>query len=180
MNNYENKKSFCMNFNNEELLEFFVAPLSKYPKVNIHLFSSDDVEIFHDSTEKIEYITFDGEIGESEFYISFLGCQTSIFLLNEEFMFIDDDAKETYSSSDTYNNVVYEGLLKNKTPKEILELLCDIIVVLVGTKEISITESLISQADIQYPKNDYIVKISNGSGIKDRTKFDNIMFVING
>ncbi|SYX81805.1 conserved protein of unknown function [Paenibacillus alvei] len=53
----------------------------------------------------------------------FFGISNFIIRIEEEFMFIDDEAKENIVSSHTYGNVVYEGNLRDKSHKEILELM---------------------------------------------------------
>jgi len=94
-------------------------------------------------------------------------------------MFIDDDIKENIRSSDTYHNVVFEGQLRDKTHKEILELFFKFITVLMGATKISIEEIVVSQETFQYPKCTYTVKLTNNSGIKNKIQFENILFSIN-
>lgn len=98
---------------------------------------------------------------------------------NEEFMFIDDQSKENTTSSDTYENVVYEGTLRDKTHKEMLELFREFVVLLIGAKEIIVEKIFVSQEGWQYPKYKYVVRITNDSGTKKEVRMENVLFLIN-
>lgn len=102
----------CMEFNNEEILDYFVKPLKDKPNLMIKILT-EDKEIPDFENGKIEIVCLDGD--KEELYISFMGCQTSIFIKNEEIMFIDEKAKSNYTISDTKYNVVYEGILRKLT-----------------------------------------------------------------
>jgi len=177
MNSIYDKGQFCMKFKNEEIIKYLAIPLEKYPDICIRMLSSESEEITSDTTKDIEWVCFDGD--KENFYIRFIEHQTFIFVLNEEFMFIDDDIKENIRSSDTYHNVVFEGQLRDKTHKEILELFFKFITVLMGATKISIEEIVVSQETFQYPKCTYTVKLTNNSGIKNKIQFENILFSIN-
>ncbi len=50
------------------------------------------------------------------------------FFVNDiEIMFIDENSKGIYTSSDVYNNVVYEGNLRDMSHEEMLKMFSDII-----------------------------------------------------
>lgn len=185
------KKSdkFCMLFTNEEIIEYLVKPLNVESKLIIRMANSEDNEIFENIDEKICYVSFDGE--KENFHISFYGHQTSIFISDEEkaperkftfnmeFMFIDDIEKQYYTSSDTGGNVVYEGSLRDKTHKEILQLFYEFIMLLAGTTKMTVEENKVSQENGRYPKCNYIVRICNECSMKKSIKFDNILFITN-
>ena len=177
MNILDKKEAYCMSFTKEEIKDFFITPLSQYPEVDIRILSSDYREISQNSNEAMRYISFDGE--NCEFYIRLLGCETALFILNEEFMFIDDDVKEKYRSSDTFHNVVYEGSLNSKDHKEILDLIRDIVIILIGAQRIHVKQTVVSEEGISYPKCEYAIDVFNNSEIKRRTKIENILFAIN-
>jgi len=184
-----NEEKDCMLFTNKEIIEYLIKPLRKFSDMTIRMSSSDDIELLENTMEKICFVCFDGD--KENFCISFYGYQTSIFIsdeeltpqrkctFNEEFMFIDDDKKQHYTSSDTYKNVVYEGYLKDMTHKEILELFYEFIILLNGAKSILVEEKVVSQEGFEYPKCNYIVKIDNESNIKKNIKYENITFLIN-
>jgi len=91
-------------------------------------------------------------------------------------MFIDDEAKEDIVSSHTYGNVVYEGSLRDKSHKKILELMYQISSILVNVRELDIAERKVSQSGIQYPKCEYNVRlISDVIDIRS-IRFSNILF----
>ncbi len=182
-------EEYCMNFTNEEIIKFFLNLLKRDLELNIRLSSSVGNEINENSNEKIMFVSFDGV--KENFYIRFYEHQTSIFISDEEFnssgeftfnlefMFIDDDAKVDYVSSDTHGNIVYEGTLRDKTHKEILELFCTVIKLLNKAESVSVEETFISQEGMQYSKYSYIVKILNDSGIKQNVQLENIKFIVN-
>lgn len=176
MNFIEDEK-YCMQFSNEEIIEYLIKPLKKHYSLNIIVSSDEYEEILDYSREKIFDICFDKN--NEDFHMMFYGSQTCIFILNEEFMFIDDVEKKNISGSDTYNNIVYEGNLREKTHKEILELMYEFIQLLIGTYKIVIEETVISQEGAEYPKCKYIVELFNDFGVKNKVEFENILFIIN-
>ena len=182
----------CMEFSNKEIVEYLIKPLIPNPKIKIRILSNDKEMSLDDAVNQnfpIEYVCFDGLL--ENFHISFYAHQTSIFItdetakpsrsytFNEEFMFIDDISKKKYTSSDTFHNVVYEGSLRTKTHKEILELFCEFILLLVGATSIRVEETQVSQEGWQYPKCKYVVKIKNDLPTKIEKQIENIQFQIN-
>lgn len=172
------KNEKCMSFKNEEIIEYLVKPIQKNYQVDIRLSTESNDNISFDTNERIRYVCFDGE--KEDFYASFLDYQTAIFILNEEFMFIDDYSKEDITSSETYGNVVYEGMLRDKCHKEILEIIYQLFTIIYGAKKIDIQETEVSQQGIQYPKCSYKIKLTNGLGLKSNISFENILFLVEG
>lgn len=185
------ENGYCMKFSNKDIFDFLVKPLMDHPKIKIRILSGDEA-LLVDNVAKdkpIDYVCFDGNV--ENFHISFYGHQASIFItdesslpecgstFNEEFMFIDDNAKLNITSSDTYGNIVYEGNLRTMTQKEILELFREIILLLVGAMSISVKETVVLQEGCQYPKCDYVVKVKNESPLQIRKQVENIQFEIN-
>ena len=113
-------KNYCMEFTNEEIEEFLIKEFINNPYVKIIRMSSDGEVISSDSVVPIETLSLDGE--QEKLFINFLGIQTSIFINDTEIMLIDESAKGTYTSSDVYHNVVYEGELRCLEHSEILQL----------------------------------------------------------
>lgn len=150
-----------MNFTNKEIMEYFVQPLTANPDINIKLLS-DDREIKEDSNENIEIVCLDGE--KEELFVSFIGCQTSIFILNEEVMFIDENAKKNYTLSDTAFNIVYEGNLRGMTHKEILKMLLEFVNYCVGAYEIYVEED----------NKNYIINLKSNKYVKNNIYYNNI------
>ena len=189
------KNEYCMMFSNEEIIEYLIHPLEEYPQLDIRILGNDDIELPKNTEERIEFIALDGKT--VNFAITFWDHKTSIYIsdedkaayklnprvfnytFNEEFMFIDENAKQYFCGCDTYRNVVYEGTLHSKTKKEILELFYEFILVLIGAKKILVEETIMSQEELQYPKCSYVVWLYNESGIKKRVQFENIQFIVN-
>ncbi|OWA35218.1 hypothetical protein B9G55_11160 [Saccharibacillus sp. O16] len=170
MENIYSEDQYCMEFSNEEILDFLVNPLVENYNLPLKIFAKDQEE-FNADTDKIGHVFIDEE---RDFFFSFLGFQTSLFIFEEEIMFIDDIAKNNIVSSHTYGNIVYEGSLRGRTHKEILKLMYDISVLLLDVKKVDFEELRISQTGIQYPKCEYKVKLYSDS-IKN-VYFDNIFF----
>ncbi len=112
-------------------------------------------------------------------FISFYGNQTSIFVKDEELMFIDESTKDTYTTSDTFQNVVYEGTLRNLTHAEMLTLFAEVITCFIDAREVEIIENEVP-CDKQYKLYDYYKPHSYEINVKnknlDRRKkvFENI------
>lgn len=87
--------------------------------------------------------------------------------------------KKFQSGSETYQNVVYEGTLRDKTHEEILNLVYDVIMIVKGAKEIKIEETVIEQIGIHYPKCEYVVKITKDNTETQDIQLENIHFIIN-
>lgn len=166
------KGQFCMEFTNEEIMNHLVEPLKKHTNMCVKALTLDEKEV-QDINEQIRYVSINED---KDFYFSFLGFQTSLFILDEEFMFIDDDAKENITSSHTYGNVVFEGSLRDKSHKEILELMYQISSMLENVKELEIEERKVSQTGIQYPKCEYKVNLISDVIDKGSIRFSNILF----
>jgi len=175
----EEKTNYCMEFSNKEIIEFLVKPLKKYPQLDIRLLSGDDAELDEASTERIKYVVLDGE--QTYFFLSFYDGHVNLFTPAEsrQFMFIDDDIRDMFSDSDTYGNIPYEGKLTNKTHKEILELLMEFVIILIGTTKIEVEGKEISRRKSGYPIGEFTVYLTNNSGEKREVTIDNIKFIIN-
>ena len=179
---------YCMNFNSIDICRYLVDSVKTYCDV-ILLYNDDSQSRDYIKGKIIDGLTLDGD--KENFTVSFYEHQTSIYIanedsetprddrFNEEFMFINNHAKKNITSSYTFHNVVYEGALRNKTHKEILELINEFINILAGAKGIKVEETFVSQEGFQYPKNDYVIRIKNESGETKRIQKENILFIIN-
>ncbi len=118
----EKYKEYCMKFSNEEIREYMAGYLISNSMDNklIRFLSEDGGEIEFNSSKKIETIVFDG--CDENLFINFYGIHTSIFVYDMEIMFIDENSKGIYTSSDIYNSVVYEGDLREMSHEEMLKM----------------------------------------------------------
>ena len=141
------ENEMCLEFTNEELMKYLVEPLQNYREFETVLVHDgfDQGEIYY--KDKITHITLDGR--KNDFCIALYKHMIAVFILNEEFMFIDDKAKEYQTSSETFGNIVYEGNLRSKTHKEILKEVHDLVIILMETKQIVVEEKVVSQKGIQ-------------------------------
>ena len=109
---------YCMKVNNEEIRKLFCNKFSEEIRSQIIYIAEDGGEADLESGKKIETIAFDKEENIS---IMFLGHQTSIFAYNQEIMFIDEASRESYTISDVYGNVVYEGKMREMSHEQMLD-----------------------------------------------------------
>ncbi|URZ02569.1 hypothetical protein CLAUR_025810 [Clostridium felsineum] len=169
---------WCMKFTNEEILKYFINSFDNNSDVDISILS-DDEEISKDSNKNIETVCLDGE--KQELFVDFLKCQTSIFIMDTEIMFIDDKAKKNYTSSDTAYNVVYEGNLRCMTHKEILEMFVEIINCCIGTYEVYVEEKKIdNHNNSSYETFKYEINLKVNKAKKKKLNYNNICINIMG
>ena len=191
-------KKYCMEFTNEEIINFLVNPIKKNSKLKIITLDEDNNVVGELSKKPITCVTFDGKSKDTNFSIIFWGHQTSIyvddenkeasrkeplkkfFTFNQEFMFIDDNFKNFYTESDLYGNIFYEGKLSDKTSKEILELILKFVEILIGTIKIEF-ETIVSDKKNEHGNFiiEFIVKMLNKTKEKKEVVYGNIKFIIN-
>ncbi|MBG9941414.1 hypothetical protein ABE237_05525 [Brevibacillus formosus] len=167
----------CMQFSNEELYKYLITKFDTNRDVIIKTLSEDDQEVEITSNIPIQFICFDGD--KQDLFISFNGNQTSIFVKDEELMFIDESTKGSYTTSDTFGNVVYEGTFRNITHEEMLTLFAEIITCFIGAIEVEIIEKEVP-SDKQYKKYDYYkshsyeINVKNNNLDRKKKVFENI------
>ena len=159
---------YCLNFSNEELFSFLIKPLKKYTQLSVFAYSDDEEKLNENSQETIKYITFDGEMKNTEFYMSFYGYKVYIYIGNVEFLFVDDNT-DNLCDQDMLGDVIYRGMLNDKTHKEILEMFVDFIVLFIDAKTIKITGGYCG----------YIIRITKELEEKKETAFENIRIIVN-
>ncbi|HAG42628.1 MAG TPA: hypothetical protein DCL31_03640 [Clostridium sp.] len=168
---------WCMEFSNEELYKHLIAKFDNNSDVIIKSLSEDDDEVEIMSDIPVQFICFDGD--KQDLFISFYGNQTSISIKNEEIMFIDESVKNTYTTSDTFGNVVYEGTLRNLTHIEMLMLFSEVIMCFIGAIEVEIIEKELPY-DKQhkeynyYKSHSYEINIKNNNSERKQKVFENI------
>ena len=174
----ENYKEYCMKFSNEELKKNMVEYLIKnsWDEKMIRFLSEDGDEIEIDSSKEIGTIVFDGN--DENLFINFYGIHTSIFAYNVEMMFIDEDSKGTYTSSDVYNNVVYEGNLRDMSHEEMLKMFSDIILCFYDAEDISIFQLDVPENAYKkynyYEPHRFIIEVKNSHEIQKESIYENI------
>jgi len=171
-----------MEFTNQEIIKFLVNPLKKYPQLDIRFLSAEHKEISEKTTEQIKYVVLDGY--KEDFHLGFYGDLTTFFTPaeSEEIIFIDDRIKRTFTESDLYDNILYEGILYDKTNKEILELLLQFVEVFIGATKVEVSETKVTDKKDKnsFFKIDFIIKVFNETGEKKQITIENITFIVNG
>ena len=82
---------------------------------------------------------FDGF--DENLFINFYDIHTSILVYDIEIMFIDENSKGAYTSGDVYNNVVYEGKLRELSHEEMLKMFSEVILCFRDAEDVSMTQS---------------------------------------
>lgn len=165
-----NSSKWSMEFINDEIKRYLTDKTKEWAEV---CYLVDDIYVEENCKDNFDYITFDGT--KQNFYISFYGTQTAIFFNNNEIMFIDDDEKEHYTSSDVFDNVVYEGKLNDKSHKQILELILKFVNLLHGVTDIEIKQEVLIPDSLEsYGKSNYIININNPLVASGKYIFENI------
>lgn len=160
----------CMEFDNKEIMDYFVARFESTSNVHLRILA-DYEEFVEESGKRIDTVCLDG--AKEEFYVSFLGCQTSIFIKNTEIMFIDDNAKANYTTSDTMYNIVYEGSLRNLSHEQILTLIFEIACYFIGVTEINVHEEKLTKSEY-YQKCTYQINVSSENVEKRNGVYSNL------
>ena len=142
-----NKKytEYCMKFSNEELKKYIYDKISENIDIQIQCLSENEEQVDITSNARIETISFDEKENVS---IMFFGYQTSIFVYDAEIMFIDEDTKGSYMSSEVYGNAVYEGKLREMSHEEMLQMFSEIILCFIDAAGVSLTT-------LDVPENKY-------------------------
>lgn len=166
-----NEERWCMNFTNDEIKKYLIEQLKQNADVK---YIVNDEYVSADCQEDFEYVTFDGT--KQEFYVSFLKSQTSIFVDNNEIMFIDDNEKKYYTSSDVDDCIVYEGILNDKSHEQILELIMKFIHLFQGASNVEVVDvKVVEKSFASYTKKAYILNVENIYVNGGRYEFDNIV-----
>lgn len=175
----ERYKGSCMKFSNEELKKYMIEYLinNSISKELIRFLSEDGDEIDIDSSKQIGTIVFDGD--SENLFINFYGIHTSIFVHDEEIMFIDEDSKGVYTSSDVYNNIVYEGTLREMSHEQMLNMFVKIISCFIGATSVHIIQLDVPETS-GYQKYNYytphmfIINVENSHTDRKSQTFENI------
>lgn len=175
----EKYKEYCMKFSNEEIREYMVGYLISNSMDNklIRFLSEDGGEIEFNSSKKIETIVFDG--CDENLFINFYGIHTSIFVYDMEIMFIDENSKGIYTSSDIYNNVVYEGDLREMSHEEMLKMFSEIILCFCDSEDVSISQLDVPENKYKkynyYEPHRFVIEVKNNHGIQKESVYENII-----
>lgn len=140
---------YCMDFSNEEVENFFIRHIKENTQkdIDIKMYSEEYKEISFNCAERINVITFDDE---ENIVIEFEKSKTSIFVFNEEIMFIDEKAKRySYTTNDIYGNVVYEGKIRDLTHKQMLNMFAEIILCVLEATSITIVDEDITNDEYE-------------------------------
>ncbi len=167
----------CMYFSNAEILEYLVKPAKEYPEFDLRILDDKSNELTEDSEEEISAVVFDGM--KEDLYVSFQKWAAVIYFCNEAFMFIDDKERQEICSCETYGEIVYERTLRDKSPKEILEMLLNLILFFRKVEVLSCREidtGHRTKSDIRI--YDYVVTLGSKELEPQTIQYGNITFLI--
>ena len=93
-------------------------------------------------------------------------------------MFIDEDSKGRSTSGDVYNNVVYEGNLREMSHEEMLRMFSEIILCFIDAETVTMTQSRVPENKYKkynyYEPHEFLVEVKNGHTIEKRNINENI------
>lgn len=159
----EKYEEYCMKFSKEELRNIFCRKFDEELQSKIICITGDGSKIDFDSDSRIETIAFD----ENEnLAIMFWEYQTSIYVCGKELMFIDDNFKGTYTSSDVFDNVVYEGCMRGMSHRQMLDMFADIILCFIGATDVQIIQRDVPKGSVYqrynyYDPHMFIINVKN-------------------
>lgn len=167
---------YCMKFRNEEIKKDFYNKFSKEIREKIIFIAEDGTKVDFESGKKIETVAFDEK---ENIAIMFLGYQTSIYVYDKELMFIDEDSKGTYTISDVYENVVYEGKMREMNHEQMLSMFIKVISCFIEATSVHITQLDVPetsgyQAYNYYEPHMFIIDVENSHAEKQSQTFENI------
>lgn len=172
-------QGYCMEFSNADIKTELINYVQERStdSLIVKMYSKDYEEISIESTKDIKTIAFGENI-----MIDFIGKQTSIFVCDEEIMFIDENAKRySYTISDVFGNAVYEGSLRCLEHCEMLKMFAEIVICLFNAETVDILEESLNSD--QYINNYYYIdELKKYTIVADKqynsmreTVFDNIV-----
>lgn len=175
----EKYMEYCMKFSNDEIKKYMIEHLigNSMDSKKIRFLSEEGDQIGQDSSQNIGTVVFDGD--DENLFISFYGIHTSIFAYDIEIMFIDEASKGTYTSSDVYNNVVYEGDLRKMSHEEMLKMFSEIILCFRDAEDVSMTQSDASESKYKkynyYEPHEFTIEVKKIRGIQRKSVYENIV-----
>lgn len=171
--------SYCMDFSNDEVDTYLIAPLQSKMKHPISTETYSEAKRNSHSRARGAYFSvfFDGKTDDSEFFINLYGGQTSIFFFNDEILFIDDTLRHLYTSEDKYGKMVYSPALLGQEPGNILDMFAQIILFLSSALNISVKTSECERFD----EPDYCIlceRADKGNNKNTTLDFGNLHFFL--
>ena len=130
---------FCMEFTFEEIKELLITPL--FQNKDINKFLDLSIEIYLDKNCNyidIGILTLEIKVPPnsvssiSRLLVDFNKHSTVIILERKKIVLIDDIARTALAAADIYENIVYAGKLRDKTHKEILNIIYNIVCILLN------------------------------------------------
>lgn len=169
---------YCMKFSNQELKNYMCDKILKNTNLQLKCLSANGEETDIKTGVRIETISFDED---ESLCIMFFGYQTSIFVYDLEIMFIDEDSKGTYTSSDVYNNVVYEGCLREMSHEQMLQMFSEIILCLADATDVSMTQQGMADSENKrynyYEPHEFTINVQNDHTLKKVKTYKNITII---
>ena len=97
----------------------------------------------------------------------------------KELMFIDDDFKGTYTSSDVFDNVVYEGCMRGMSHRQMLDMFADIILCFIGATDVQVIQRDVPKESVYrrynyYDPHTFIINVKNDCANRQSQVFANI------
>lgn len=166
---------YCMAFSNETIKKYFFDKAQNELGIKLSCSYCDVKKFPCDVVGNIDYISCD-DFKEELAIRFFRPSLTAIFILDEIFMFYD--YTDEVNARETVGSIIYEGYLRDKTHKQILDIFLELFKILYGATKIEYEEHLVSKIGY-YNQNNYTVKLKKPNCEKQAIQFENILFLIN-
>lgn len=159
-------------FTNDEIIEYFVKNLRSDIKCE---YVADDIKVPISCKKIFNGIIFDGLC--ENFFVMFLETKVSIFIYDNEVMFLDEEL-EFFGNSDVDGCIVYEEAFKHLSHKDFLMLLAKLVNLFKGVRKIEKKQRrmLIQQGD--HIKYYYDLTISSRFTPSGMYEFGNIKITV--
>ena len=122
-----------------------------------------------------------GDDGEEYLGVQFDSELVTIFTGKtlETILFIKDESRKLFTSSDTWGNIVYNGGLSHMSTQEVLTMLLEILVVFYGATDAAVKKIENNREYEYFPECEYIITITNPLCSKGNLAIENIRSVVN-
>lgn len=166
----------CMRFSSDEIYEYFVNSINEFIESEVRIIFDDDGKVDEEGNKLISDVVMDGY--KEDYNIAFYGYRTSLYFFNEEFVFFDDSIRDRQRYAEAFNNVVYEGSLRDKTHKYTLSMFVEIYKILLDVDKVEIEFEPTGESHTHYEIYNYTILCKSKSGQKFEKRFSNILFIV--
>lgn len=165
----------CMRFSNDEIYEYFVNPINELVGFEIDVLYDDEKKDAKGDRDICDVVI---DIETENRAIKFLNYRTSLYFFNEEIVFFDDNVRDEVRYDETFDNVVYDGRLRDKTHIDMLSMFVEIFKILLNVDKVEIKFEPTSKNHTHYEIYNYTIVCKSKNNQKFEKRFSNILFIV--